>query len=141
MRIGELAAKAGVPPRRIWFYEQASILPPPARISGGYRDYDEGALATLRFVQAGQALGLSLAEIAEVLHIRDHQGSPCEYVAELLEVHARELERRIRELTALRDELRDRLPDGCGLDRDRCTSGGVCYLIEDDPHPGQDRSP
>ena len=140
MRIGELAARAGVPPRRIRFYEQAGILPPPARTSGGYRHYDEGALGKLRFVQAGQALGLSLAEIAEVLRIRDHQGTPCGHVAELLEVHARELERRIRELTALRDQLRDRLPDEAGPDPDRCASSGVCYLIEDNLHPGQDRS-
>ncbi|MEK6439133.1 MerR family DNA-binding transcriptional regulator [Pseudonocardia sp. T1-2H] len=43
------------------FYEQAGILPPPARTPGGYRDYDETALAKLQFVRSGQALGLSPA--------------------------------------------------------------------------------
>ena len=41
----------------------------------------------MRFVRSAQALGLSLAEIADVLRIRDHQGPPCSYVAELLDTH------------------------------------------------------
>jgi DNA-binding transcriptional MerR regulator len=135
MRIGELAAKAGVPPRTIRFYEQAGILPPPPRTPGGYRDYDETALAKLQFVRSGQALGLSLAEIAEILKIRDDQGAPCEYVAEVLESHVRDLERRITELTTLRNELRERLPSGSRPDPSRCASSAICYLIDDNPAP------
>jgi hypothetical protein len=52
-----------------------------------------------------------------VLRIRDHQGPPCSYVTELLNTHIRALETRIGELITLRDELRARLPPGCGRSR------------------------
>jgi DNA-binding transcriptional MerR regulator len=86
----------------------------------------------LRFVRSAQTLGLSLAEIAEVLRIRDYQGPPCSYVAELLDTHISALETRIKELTALRDELRARHPLGDEPDPARCGPDQVCYLIEDD---------
>ena len=90
----------------------------------------------MRFVRSAQALGLSLAEIADVLRIRDHQGPPCSYVAELLDTHICALDRRIDELTALRDELRARRPLGAAPDPARCQSDQVCYLIEGDVSEG-----
>ena len=132
MRIGELAAQAGYSVRTIRFYEQSGLLPTPDRTSGGYRDYDQDAVTRLRFVRSAQALGLSLAEIAEVLRIRDHQGPPCTYVAELLETHIGALDDRIKELAALREELRARRPRGAEPEPTRCLPDQVCYLIEDD---------
>jgi DNA-binding transcriptional MerR regulator len=38
--------------------------------TSGYRSYNDDAITRLRFVRSAQALGLSLAEIAEVLRIR-----------------------------------------------------------------------
>ena len=132
MRIGQLAAQTGFSVRTIRFYEQSGILPAPERTPGGYRSYDHDAVTRLRFVRSAQALGLSLAEIADVLRIRDHQGPPCSYVAELLDTHINALDTRIKELTALRDELRARHPLGGELDPARCGPDQVCYLIEDD---------
>ena len=131
VRIGQLAAHTGVPVRTIRFYEQAGLLPAPDRNAGGYRNYRDGAVVRLRFVRSAQALGLSLAEIAEVLRVRDYQGPPCTYVAELFDSHIRALDDRIEELTALRDELRARRPPGAEPNPARCHSERVCYLIED----------
>ena len=72
MRIGQLAARTAIPVRTIRFYEHAGLLPAPHRTPGGYRAYDEDAVTRLRFVRSAQALGLSLAEIADVLRVRDH---------------------------------------------------------------------
>jgi MerR family transcriptional regulator, copper efflux regulator len=132
VRIGQLAAQTGYSVRTIRFYEQSGLLPAPSRTPAGYRSYDQDAVSRLRFVRSAQALGLSLAEIADVLRIRDHQGPPCSYVAELLDTHICALDRRIDELTALRDELRARRPLGAAPDPARCQSDQVCYLIEDD---------
>ena len=136
MRIGQLAAQTGYSVRTIRFYEQSGLLPAPSRTPAGYRSYDQDAVIRLRFVRSAQALGLSLAEIAEVLRIRDHQGPPCSYVAELLDTHIGALDRRIDELTALRDELRARRPLGAAPDPARCQSDQVCYLIEGDVSEG-----
>jgi DNA-binding transcriptional MerR regulator len=120
VRIGQLATQTGVPVRTIRFYEQAGLLPTPQRTPGGYRSYDDDAVTRLRFVRSAQALGLSLAEIAEVLRIRGYQGPPCTYVAEFLHTLINALDARLGELTALRDELRARLPPGDQPDPDRC---------------------
>ncbi|MFR9804493.1 MerR family transcriptional regulator [Pseudonocardia sp. RS010] len=71
MRIGELAARTGVRVRRIRFYEQAGLLPAPERTPAGQREYDDGAVTRLRFARSAQALGLSLAQIAEIPRLRD----------------------------------------------------------------------
>jgi DNA-binding transcriptional MerR regulator len=132
MRIGKLAGRTGVPVRTIRFYEQAGLLAAPARTPGGYRMYEPGVINRLRFIRSAQTLGLSLAEIAGVLQVHDSEGSPCTYVTELLQTHIHALDARIIELTALRDDLRMRLP--ADPDPARCRPDQICYLIEDD-HP------
>jgi MerR family transcriptional regulator, copper efflux regulator len=99
-----------VPVRTIRFYEQASLLPAPERTPSGYRIYVEDAITRLRIVRSAQALGLSLAEIADMLRVRDADGPPCTYVTELLQTRIHASTVRITELTALREELSARLP-------------------------------
>ena len=137
MRIGELAAETGVPVRTIRFYEQTGVLPEPDRTRAGYRLYSKDAISRLQFVRRAQALGLSPAEIADVLRVRDTHGPPCEFVTELLQAHVRSLQTKIIELTALHDELRSRLPPTTGPDLSRCRSEQVCYLLEDAVSPNQ----
>ncbi len=85
MLIGELAERSGVPAKTIRYYEDLDILPPPRRTVGGYRDYDDAAVDRLRFVRAAQAAGLTLAEIRNVVALRDDGIAPCSHVIALLE--------------------------------------------------------
>lgn len=129
MRIGELAQRAGLTTKTLRFYEQAGLLPAPARNASGYRDYDDDALDRLRFVRAAQAAGLSLAEIAGVIVARDVAGPPCAHVGALLDAHAVVLDQRIAESMALREELlwlRDR---AARLDPGACSADKVCHVI------------
>lgn len=120
MRIGDLAAQAGVTTKALRFYEQVGVLPPPDRTSSGYRDYDNAALARLRFVKAAQAAGLTLAEIREVVAVREAQGPPCEHVAALLDRHAADLDARTADLQAARAEVRRLRDRARGLDPAAC---------------------
>lgn len=128
MRIGDLAAQAGVTTKALRFYEQAGVLPPPDRTSSGYRDYDGAALARLRFVKAAQAAGLTLAEIREVV-VREAQGPPCGHVAALLDRHAADLDARIVDLQAARAEVRRLRDRARGLDPAACGDDAVCHVI------------
>ena len=48
------------------FYERRGLLPEPMRSSGGYREYADEDVALVRFLQRGQELGFTLAELDEL---------------------------------------------------------------------------
>lgn len=106
MRIGELAERLGVTTKAIRFYERIGLLPDPSRTSSGYRSYEEVDAERLVFIKTAQRLGLSLDEIKEIIAFRDRGEQPCGYVADVLQRQVTDLDARIREMRALRDELR-----------------------------------
>ncbi len=69
-QISELAEQAGLPPATLRFYEQSGLLP-AARAANGYRRYGDDALARLALIRAGKQLGLPLAQIRDLLAVRD----------------------------------------------------------------------
>lgn len=105
MRIGELAARVGVNPKTIRFYEQRRLLPEPARLPSGYRDYSAEDETRLVFIRTAQRLGFDLAEIAEILSFKERGERPCDYVLSALDTQVSDIDRRIGELVALRAEL------------------------------------
>jgi MerR family copper efflux transcriptional regulator len=100
MRIGLLAARAGVSTSRIRFYEAQGLLPSPPRRRSGYREYDERALEILLFINRARGLGFSLAEVAA------HLASPRDHTrkSRLLS----KMEDKIRELDSLLADLQSR---------------------------------
>jgi DNA-binding transcriptional MerR regulator len=113
MRVAELAARVGMSPDTVRYYEKAKLLAPPARSRAGYREYDEVAVDRLRFVQGAQRLGLRLADIRDLLAVRDTGQCPCEPAEHLLSRRLAEVDDEIARLTALRAEMaamRDALP-------------------------------
>jgi DNA-binding transcriptional MerR regulator len=61
--IGQLAAKVGMAPSALRYYEEAGLLTPAARTDAGYRLYGPEAVARVKFIQRASALGLKLSEI------------------------------------------------------------------------------
>ncbi len=135
MQIGELAQQVGVSTKALRFYEQAGVLAEPPRRPSGYRDYDQTALARLRFVKGAQAAGLTLAEIVQIVAVRAAQGPPCTHVVGLLDRHAADLDRRITELASARDEVERLRERAAGLDPADCTAYGICHVIPHDNPP------
>ncbi len=126
MRIGELADRLEISPKAIRFYEASGLLPEPERTSAGYRIYEESDVERLTFIKSAQRLGLSLDDIQEILAFRDHGELPCGHVRRLLARQVADIQRRIDELKALRDQLTE-------LDartRDlSVTDSGYCAII------------
>ncbi|MDT0318203.1 heavy metal-responsive transcriptional regulator [Streptomyces millisiae] len=112
MRIGTLAHAAGVTAKTIRFYERAGLLPEPPRTPSGYRDYPPESADRLVFIRGAQAAGLSLAQIRDVLTIRDSGQPPNGAVADLIAAQLRQVEARLAELTHARNALRELT--GCG---------------------------
>ena len=105
MRIGELAQRVGVNPRTVRYYEGIGLLPDPARLPSGYREYTDVDVDRLTFIKAARRLGLSLTEIAEVLALRERGERPCDYVLGVLDRQVADLDRRMAEMARLRQEL------------------------------------
>lgn len=122
MRIGELAAQAGVNPKTIRFYERQGLMPNPSRLDSGYRDYGADDGARLVFIKTAQRLSFSLSEIAEILALKERGQRPCDYVLSVLDRQVGGIDRRLGELVALRAELvaLKTMADDLG-------PGGECY--------------
>jgi len=105
LKIGELARKAGVTAKAIRFYERRRILPAARRSASGYRLYGDDAVEMLCFVKQATGLGLTLAEIRDIVAIRQGGRPPCTHVHQLLRDKADELDRKLKDLVDLRRRI------------------------------------
>ncbi|MBT2400496.1 heavy metal-responsive transcriptional regulator [Streptomyces sp. ISL-100] len=140
MRIGTLAAEAGVSTKAIRFYEEAGLMPAPPRTPGGYRDYPPQAADRLSFIRNAQAAGLTLAEIRDVLAVRDGGQAPCEHVGALISEHLRQAEERIADLTRARSALLELEAAAAATDPATCPDGPICRILNATARPSADGS-
>ncbi|WP_264670917.1 heavy metal-responsive transcriptional regulator [Arthrobacter sp. VKM Ac-2550] len=105
LKVGELAKAVGVSTDALRYYERAGLLPPPDRSPTGYRLYPPSTADRVHFIQGCQRLGLRLAEIADLLDVRDTGRCPCEPAESLLRRRIGELDRELDRLTRLRSDL------------------------------------
>lgn len=105
MRVTELARAVGIAPDTVRYYERVGLLAAPPRSAAGYRNYPIETIDRLRFIQGCQRLGLRLADIADLLAVRDTGACPCEPAETLLRRRIRELDAELARLSSLRSEL------------------------------------
>lgn len=118
--IGEAAARSGVPPKTIRFYEEAGIIKPAVRSKNQYRAYSRADVETLRFIQRARALGFSLKDIGALLGLYRNDNRASRDVKNLALRHVAELDRKIAGLTTIRNTIAT-LAERChGNDRPDC---------------------
>lgn len=112
MRIGEVAAQAGVNIQTLRFYERRGLLKPPRRSAGAYRDYPAETVRIVQFIKRNQQFGFTLKEIKEMLEMLA-TGLPGVLNRQAdIQNKLRALDKQIQALQAIRDELSARL-DAC----------------------------
>jgi DNA-binding transcriptional MerR regulator len=67
MRIGALAAAAGVSNRTVDFYTNLGLLQPAERTAGGFRLYDPSSVELIATIRRLEASGMALDDIAKDL--------------------------------------------------------------------------
>jgi DNA-binding transcriptional MerR regulator len=102
---GELARLCGVSPDTIRHYERVGVLPAAVRGANGYRRFPRQAVERVLLIRRAMAIGFSLEEMQRILRQRDGGTAPCRSVRALAGEKLEGLDRRIEELTALREEL------------------------------------
>jgi MerR family transcriptional regulator, copper efflux regulator len=105
MNIGEASRLSGVSSKMIRHYESLGLVPCVPRTEAGYRQYDEDALHTLRFIRRARDLGFDMKEIAALLQLwRNRRRSSAE-VKRIALAHVADLEQRIAAMQAMQRTL------------------------------------
>lgn len=138
LTVGEAAKAAGLSAKAVRLYEAKGLLPPAPRTAAGYRLYTDDDIAVLRFVRQAKTLGLTLAEIGDILTIRRGGTPPCPHVLTVLNQRIAEVDRTITELRQLRRTLtrtRDTAAHYATQGTTHDANGDVCAIIEHAPQP------
>jgi MerR family redox-sensitive transcriptional activator SoxR len=121
LTIGEVAARAGVAPSTLRYYERERLIR-SVRTAGNQRRYRRDVLRRIAFIRVAQHLGLGLGEIRDALAtLPDHRTpTPADW-ARISRAWRPRLDDEIGRLVRLRDQLGECI--GCG-----CLSLRACAL-------------
>lgn len=117
MNIGQAAEAAGVSAKMIRHYEQIGLLSPATRSDSGYRLYGRRDVSVLRFIRRSRRLGFPIRQIAELMGLWSDTQRSSREVKALASRHLAEIEQKMREMAAMKEEL-ERVVDDCRGDDD-----------------------
>ena len=104
MNIGTAARQSGLPPKTIRYYEDIGLLTAD-RAANGYRDYSNEDVHRLRFVQRSRSLGFSVEECRQLLSLYTDRDRASADVKAIATEKLAQIDRKIAELTGLREML------------------------------------
>lgn len=119
LTIGDVAARSGLAPSAIRFYEAHGLVA-SERTSGNQRRFRRSTLRRLAFIRSAQRVGLSLEEIAAALSTLPDGRTPSRTDwARLSDTWRPRIDAQIQRLVKLRDQLDSCIGCGC-LSLERC---------------------
>lgn len=119
LSVGEVARRSGVAVSALHFYEERGLIR-SNRTAGNQRRYGRDVLRRIAVIRVAQDVGIALADIAVALETLPEGRTPTRHDwAQLSTGWRDDLDRRIAQLTALRDGLTDCIGCGC-MSIDKC---------------------
>lgn len=116
MNIGQAARRSGLSAKMLRYYESIGLLAATSRGENGYRHYSDEDLQALAFIRRARELGFSLTEIGRLLSLWQDRDRASAEVKALAQAHLDELDRKLEEMSRLRETLAD-LVAGCRGDQ------------------------
>lgn len=132
--VQEVAARVGLRPRTIRYYDRIGLVKATGRSEAGYRLYSAEDEGRLRFVRQARSLGFSLEEVRQLLAAAE-EGCCGRLVPELdrlLRAKLAELDERIAELKEFRGRLAA-YAEGRGSACGCAGHGAFCGCLDDAP--------
>jgi len=123
-QIGNVSEMLGFSKDTLRYYEKIGLLPRVARDTSGRRIYDTKDISRLRFIRRAQRMKFSLAEIGQLLEMRENPNNVRVEVRALTQEKLTEVEEHIDELSTLRNEMQllinlcANAEDGCPIIED-----------------------
>jgi MerR family mercuric resistance operon transcriptional regulator len=105
LTIGQVAKRAGIGIETVRFYEREGLLEEPQRKPSGYRQFDEGIVARLRFIRRAKELGFTLHEIKELLSLKLDPSTTCADVKKRAEAKIADIEAKLDSLKRMKQAL------------------------------------
>ena len=103
--IGEVARQLAVSVDTLRYYEKIGLLPKVSRTESGIRCYREKDISRLKFIKRAQQMNFTLAEIGDLLKMREAPQRARSEIRQLTANKLEEVEQRLTELDTLRREL------------------------------------
>ena len=119
MNIGDAALQTGLPAKTIRYYEDIDLIK-PQRAGNGYRDYSDGDVHRLRFLQRSRGLGFTIDECRLLLSLYDDKHRASADVKAIAVAKIGEIDRKITELNSLKATLSELAACCHGDDRPDC---------------------
>ncbi|PVA08137.1 Cu(I)-responsive transcriptional regulator [Thalassorhabdomicrobium marinisediminis] len=119
MNIGEVAKRAGLPPKTIRYYEDIDLIR-PQRSANGYRSFRESDVHKLTFLGRARALGFTIEDCRILLGLYEDETRESAQVKEIAAQHLVSIDEKIAQLRSMRDTLAELVRACHGDDRPDC---------------------
>lgn len=120
MNIGQAAQASGMAAKTIRYYEDIGLLPAASRSRAGCRVYNEKEVHTLRFIHRARQLGFSMEGIRRLLALWQDRNRTSADVKALALAHVTALDRKLKDLRAMKRTLEHLIAHCEGDDRPDC---------------------
>ena len=120
MNIGMAAKLSGLTVKTIRYYANIGLIAPAQDTQTGYRSFSKDDVAKLQFIGKARRFNFSIEECRELLSLYQDKNRPSKEVKELTLEKIAEIEEKLLELKALRDQLQHLATHCQGNDRPDC---------------------
>lgn len=105
MKIGELSRRTGLSIDTLRFYEKIGLIDRPPRDGAGRREYDDGVLDWVAFLDRLNATGMKQADRVRYADLRRQGDTTLQERRQMIEAHRAKVESQIKMLTDSLDFL------------------------------------
>ena len=119
MNISDVAARAGLPPKTIRYYEEIGLVK-PLRDTNGYRAFRDSDMHKLGFLGRARGLGFTIEDCRALLALWEDRARASADVRAIAKDHLARIETKIADLQAMRDTLKDLVRTCAGDHRPDC---------------------